>query len=202
MAAAFHHWNALLGNSLSFPPLDVESEMSKRLVMKSRVFFLGVFLLLAPLAGFAQKFAFVDSEYILNKIPTYRSAREQLDKTSKQYQSEVEQGYADVEKMVKDFQSEQVLLTPEMRQKRQQQIFDAEAKVKELQEKYFGREGMLFKKQEELVKPIQDQVYTAVKELATEGGYAAIIDVASSSSVLYSSPRFDKSDEVLKKLGY
>ena len=159
-------------------------------------------LLLAPMAIQAQKIAFVDTEYILNKIPTYRSAREQVDKLSKQYQSEVEQGYADVGKMVKDYQAEQVLLTPEMRQKRQQGILDAEKRVKELQEKYFGREGLLFKKQEELIKPIQDQVYSAVKELANEDGYAAIFDVSASTAILYSSPRYDKSDELLKKMGY
>ena len=104
--------------------------------------------------------------------------------------------------MVKDYQAEQVLLTPEMRQKRQQGILDSEKRVKELQEKYFGREGLLFKKQEELIKPIQDQVYSAVKELANEDGYAAIFDVSASTAILYSSPRYDKSDELLKKMGY
>ncbi|KQM08826.1 MAG: hypothetical protein AL399_05090 [Candidatus [Bacteroides] periocalifornicus] len=169
--------------------------------MKAKIMVVAALVML-PLLGFGQKFAFVDTEYILNKIASYKSAREQVDKLSKQYQSEVEQGYADVEKMVKDYQSEQVLLTPEMRQKKQQQILDAEKKVKDLQEKYFGREGALQKKQEELIKPIQDQVYQAVKDVATEGGYAAIIDVAASGAVLYSSPRYDKSDEVLKRMGY
>ena len=140
--------------------------------MKAKIMVVAALVML-PLLGFGQKFAFVDTEYILNKIASYKSAREQVDKLSKQYQSEVEQGYADVEKMVKD-----------------------------LQEKYFGREGALQKKQEELIKPIQDQVYQAVKDVATEGGYAAIIDVAASGAVLYSSPRYDKSDEVLKRMGY
>ena len=170
--------------------------------MRVRNVLLGIMCVLLPFGVQAQKYAFVDTEYILNKIPTYRSAKEQVDKISKEYQSEVEQGYADISKMVKDFQAEQVLLTPEMRQKKQKEIMDAEAKVKELQQKYFGREGMLFKKQEELIKPIQDQVYTAVKELANEGGYAAIIDVSASTSILYSSPRYDKSDDVLRRLGY
>lgn len=167
-----------------------------------RVLFLLLLGIVLPCLAMAQKFAFVDTEYILNKIPAYRSAKEQLDKTSKRYQQEVEQGYADLEKMVKDYQSEQVLLTPEMRKKRQQQIMDSEQKVKELQQKYFGQDGLMFKKQQELLKPIQDQVYNAVKEVANDGGYAAIIDVASSGAILYSSPRYDKSDEVLKQLGY
>ena len=103
---------------------------------------------------------------------------------------------------MKQFHSEQVLLTADRRQKKQQEIIEDEKKVKALQQKYFGRDGMLAKKQEELIKPIQDQVYAAVKSVASEGGYAAIIDAAASSSVLYSSPRYDKSDEVLAKLGY
>ena len=150
----------------------------------------------------AQKFAFVDTEYILNKIPAYKSAKEQLEQISKAYEGEVDKGYSALDEKVKQFQSEQVLMTADRRQKKQQEIIEDEKKVKALQQKYFGRDGMLAKKQEELIKPIQDQVYAAVKSVASEGGYAAIIDVAASSSVLYSSPRYDKSDEVLAKLGY
>ncbi len=170
--------------------------------MTTKLWFLVGVLVVLPLLTFAQKYAFVDSEYILNKIPSYRSAKEEVEKLSTRYQQEIEQGMADIQKRVKDFQAEQVLLTPEKRQKRQQELVDAEAKVKELQQKYFGRDGLLFKKQDELIKPIQDQVFAAVKELANEGGYAAIFDVASSTSILYSSPRYDKSDEVLRKLGF
>ena len=157
---------------------------------------------LVSVGATAQKFAFVDTEYILNKIPAYKSAKEQLEQTSKTYESEVDKGYSALDEKVKQFQSEQVLLTADRRQKKQQEIIEDEKKVKALQQKYFGRDGMLAKKQEELIKPIQDQVYAAVKSVASEGGYAAIIDVAASSSVLYSSPRYDKSDEVLAKLGY
>lgn len=162
-----------------------------------------VALFLASVFGVsAQKFAFVDTEYILNKIPSYRAAKEQIDRSSKEYEAELDKGYAEIERLVKEFQAEQVLLTPEMRQKKQQQIVEQEKQLKELQQKYFGQDGLLFKKQEELIKPIQDQVYNAVKEVASEGGYAAIIDVAASPAVLYSSPRHDQSDEVLRKLGY
>ncbi len=157
---------------------------------------------LVSVGATAQKFAFVDTEYILNKIPAYKSAKEQLEQISKTYESEVDKGYSALDEKVKQFQSEQVLLTADRRQKKQQEIIEDEKKVKALQQKYFGRDGMLAKKQEELIKPIQDQVYAAVKSVASEGGYAAIIDVAASSSVLYSSPRYDKSDEVLAKLGY
>lgn len=150
----------------------------------------------------AQKFAFVNTEYILKKIPSYKAAQEQIDKLAAQYQKEIEDRYAEIEKMYQDFQAEKVLLTEEMRKKREDEIITRERQTKELQMKYFGREGMLFKKREELTKPIQDQVFNAVKEIATEGGYAVIFDEASSPNMLYTNPRYDKSEEVLQKLGY
>lgn len=167
-----------------------------------RLAVLFLLVMLAAASGTAQKFAFVDTEYILNKMPAYKAAKDQLDRISKSYESEINRGYAALDEKVKQFQSEQVLLTSDRRQKKQQEIIDEEKKLKALQQKYFGRDGQLAKKQEELIKPIQDQVYAAVKAVAAEGGYAAIIDVAASASVLYSSPRYDKSDEVLSKLGY
>jgi len=119
-----------------------------------------------------------------------------------QYQTEVEEKYKELDKMFQDFQTEKVLLTEEMKRKREDEIIEREKVVKELQMKYFGRDGMLFKKREELVKPIQDQVFNAVKEMATEGGYAIIFDAAGAANMLYTNPRYDKSDEVIQKLGY
>jgi outer membrane protein len=153
-------------------------------------------------ASFAQKFAYVDTEYILSRIPTFKAAQDQLDKIAAQYQAEIEEKYKELDKMFQDFQTEKVLLTEEMKRKREDEIIERERVVKELQGKYFGREGMLFKKREELVKPIQDQVFNAVKEMATEGGYAIIFDSAGSANMLYTNPRYDKSDEVIQKLGY
>ncbi|HDP75009.1 MAG TPA: OmpH family outer membrane protein [Bacteroidales bacterium] len=154
------------------------------------------------LGSWAQKFAYVDTEYILKKIPSYKAAQEQLDKLSEQYQKEIEEKYAEVDKMYKDYQTEKVLLTEEMKKKREDEIIARERQVKELQMKYFGRDGLLFKKREELVKPIQDQVFNAIKEIAVEGGYAVIFDAAASPNMIYTNPRFDKSEEVLQRLGF
>jgi outer membrane protein len=150
----------------------------------------------------AQKFAFIDSDYILNNIPSYKSAQDQLDKLSDTWQKEVENVYADIDKMYRDYQAEKVLLTEEMKKKKEDAIVAKEKEVKELQKKYFGQDGALFKKREELVKPIQDEIYRAVKEMAVEGGYSVIFDSSAGANMLYTDPKFDKSDAILQKLGY
>lgn len=150
----------------------------------------------------AQKYAFVDSEYILNNIPAYKSAQEQLNRQSELWQKEIEKIYQDVQALYKKYQSEEVLLTQEMKVKRQEEIIQKENSAKQLQNQYFGPDGEIYKKQEELLKPIQDEVYNAVEEIATEGSFAVIFDTSSGMSIFYSNPKYDKSDEVLQKLGY
>ena len=150
----------------------------------------------------AQKFAFVDSEYILKNIPSYNAAQDEINKTSEDWEAEIKKEYETIEEMYKSYKAERVLLSEEMREKKEQEIINKEKAVKELQQKYFGAEGELFKKREELVQPIQDAVYKAVKEMTAEGGYAIIFDTSSGAAILYSNPRFDKSDEILEKLGY
>ncbi|MDR1866111.1 MAG: OmpH family outer membrane protein [Bacteroidales bacterium] len=167
-----------------------------------RLVFLTLVLALSALPLAAQKFAFVDTEYILNNIPAYKSAQGQIEKLSADWQKEIEAQYAEIEKLFKNYQAEKVMLSEDMRKKREGEIIQKEQTVKDLQKKYFGPEGELVKKQQELVKPIQDEVYKAVKEMAVEGGYAAIFDTASDASVLYANPKQDRSDEVLEKLGY
>jgi outer membrane protein len=159
-------------------------------------------VLLATGMGLAQKYAFVDTEYILDRIPAYKAAQDELDKMAQDWQEEVETLYSGIEKMYQDFQAEKVLLTEEMKTKKEEEIITKEKEVKDLQQKYFGRDGNLFKKRQELIKPIQDEVYRAVKEIASEGNYAVIFDTASGANMLYTNPRYDKSDEVLEKLGY
>lgn len=162
----------------------------------------GMALFLFAGLTFAQKFAFVDSDYILQNIPSYAAAQEQLNKASEGWEAEIATEYEEIQKLYKTYQSERVLLTDDMKKKREEEIINREREVKDLQNKYFGPDGDLSKKREELVKPIQDALYKAVKELSAEGSYAVIFDTASGASILYSNPRYDLSDEVLKKLGY
>ena len=169
--------------------------------MKKIIFSLSMLMLLIG-ATVAQKYAFVDTDYILNRIPSYKAAQDQLDKLSEEWQQEVETLYSEIESMYKDYQAEKVLLTEEMRTSKEEEIINKEKEAKELQKKYFGREGSLYKKRQELIKPIQDEIYTTVKEIATEGNFAVIFDTASGANMLYTNPKYDKSDEVLEKLGY
>ncbi len=159
-------------------------------------------LCVSVLMAVAQKYAFVDTEYILNNIPSYKAAKEQLDKVSQDWQKEIEAKYAEIDQMYKDYQAERVLLAEDMRKKREEMIVNREKEVKELQKSYFGQSGALFNKRQELIQPIQDEIYKAVKDLATEGGYAVIFDTSSGPSMIYTNPRYDISDEVLQKLGY
>ena len=154
------------------------------------------------ISAFAQKYAFVDSDYIMNNIPSYKAAQDEIDKLSEQYEAEITAMYEEIDKMYRDYQGEKVLLTDEMKSEREEEIINKEREAKKLQNDYFGQEGLLFKKREELVKPIQDEVYNAVKEIANENGYAVIFDSASGPTMLYTNPRYDISDEVLKRLGY
>lgn len=153
-------------------------------------------------AAIAQKFAFVDSDYILNNIPSYVAAQSEIDKMSEKWEAEITKEYESISDMYKTYQAERVLLSDDMRQKREDEIVSKEKSVKQMQNKYFGPEGDLFNRREELVKPIQDALYKAIKEMTVDGAYAIIFDTASGASILYSNPKYDKSDEVLQKLGY
>ncbi len=165
---------------------------------------LSVILLMTVISAYAysQKYAFVDTEYILNNIPAYKAAQDQLDQSSAGWEKEIAVIYAEVERLYKAYQNESVLLTQDMKKKRENEIIEKEKEAKALQEKYFGRDGEMFVKRQELIKPIQDEIYNAVKELAVEGNFAVIFDTSGSLSMLYTNPRYDMSDDVLEKLGY
>ena len=150
----------------------------------------------------AQKFAYVDSDYILERIPEYASAEDQLEKLSVNWQSEIEEVYQQIDVLYKKYQADKILLTQEMKNKRESEIINKEKDAKELQRKRFGPEGDLYKKRTELVKPIQDKVYNAIQDFSNEKRYDIIFDKSSNLTTLFSNPDLDKSDDILKMLGY
>lgn len=150
----------------------------------------------------AQKFAYVDSDYILERIPEYASAEDQLDKLSVNWQTEIEEVYQQIDVLYKKYQADKILLTQEMKNKRESEIINKEKDAKELQRKRFGPEGDLYKKRTELVKPIQDKVYNAIQDFSNEKRYDIIFDKSSNLIMLFSNPDLDKSDDILKMLGY
>jgi outer membrane protein len=157
-----------------------------------------------PVVMFAQtqRFAYVDTEYILGKIPNFQSATDQIEKLATQYQKEVEEGYKKLDETYNTYQAEKALLNESMRKKREDEIIARERELKNTQQKYFGPEGELFTKREELLKPIQEQVTEAINKFAEEGGYSVIFDLANNPSMVYTNPRYDMSDKILEKLGF
>lgn len=168
--------------------------------MKQSLFVI-LMLLVVPFRGLAQKFAYIDSEYILGQMPEYKSAQKQLDDLALTWQKELEQRMAQIEKLYKEYQEEKMLLTSDLREKREQQIADAEADMKKYQQQKFGPEGDLFKKRQELVKPIQDKVFDAVQKVAKKNALDFIFDKAGDMIFMYSNAKFDRSDEVLEEMG-
>lgn len=168
----------------------------------NKKFLVLVVLLVVCMNGFAQKFALVDMEYILKKIPAYEMANDQLNQVSKKWQAEVDVLTKDAKDLYTKYQSEIVYLTDELKAKREAEILAKEKEAADLKKKYFGAEGELFKKRQSLLTPIQDEIYNAVKELSEEKGYNLILDRASGDNIIFASPKIDISDEVLQKLGY
>lgn len=150
----------------------------------------------------AQKFATVDMSYIMKNIPAYESANEQLNQVSKKWQQEVDAAKKDIQEMYKNYQTELVFMTQDAKVKREDEIVSKEKAVQDLQRKYFGPEGELFKKRQSLMKPIQDEVYNAVQDVCSTKDIQFVFDKSSSMNAIFVSPKLDISDEVLKKLGY
>ncbi|MBR1387841.1 MAG: OmpH family outer membrane protein [Alloprevotella sp.] len=151
----------------------------------------------------AQKFALVDMEYILSNIPAYERANEQLNQTSKKWQTEVEALETESKNLYKNYQNEAVFLSEDQKKDREQAIVKKEKETSELRKKYFGPEGELFKKRESLMAPIQEEVYNAVKAVAQKRNLQLVLDRSSDTAgILFASPAIDISDEVLRNLGY
>ncbi|MEP7231519.1 MAG: OmpH family outer membrane protein [Ginsengibacter sp.] len=168
--------------------------------MKNFSIFLVLFLLLA-VSSSAQRYAVIDSKYILEKIPEYKASQEKLDQFSQQWQQEIDQKSAELDKMYKEYDAEQVMLSDELKKKREDELFNKDKELRDLQKKRFGYEGDVFKKREELIKPIQDRVYNAVQKLAVSKLYDFILDKSEGITVIFADPKLDKSDDVLKELG-
>ncbi|MCC8112951.1 MAG: OmpH family outer membrane protein [Bacteroidales bacterium] len=170
--------------------------------MIKRIALVAIVCIAVALGAKAQKFALIDMEYILKNVPAYEMANEQLNQLSLRWQKEVEAVGAEAQTMYQNFLADKVFLTDEQVKKREEEIVAKEKEATELRYKYFGPEGELYKKRQSLLKPVQDDVYNAIKKVAEEKGYQAIFDRASASDIIYASPRIDVSNEVLAKLGY
>ncbi len=163
---------------------------------------LTLLVLLAAAGAQAQKYALVDMEYILSNIPAYERANEQLNQTSKSWQAEVEALNNKAQTLYKNYQNESVFLSDAQKKEREKAIVDKEKEAADLKKKYFGPEGELFKKRQSLIEPIQEEIYNAVKSIATSKGFQLILDRASDAGIIFASPSIDISNEVLSKLGY
>ncbi|MCC8095225.1 MAG: OmpH family outer membrane protein [Tannerellaceae bacterium] len=167
-----------------------------------KIIVLSTLLLFCSLAGMAQKYALIDMEYILKNIPAYEMTNEQLSQLSQRWQNEVEALQQEAQNMYKSYQSELVFLSAEMKTKREEEIVEKEQEAQELKRQYFGADGELYKRRESLMRPIQDEIYNAVKEISESQGYQLVVDRASAMSIIFASPKIDISNEVLTKLGY
>lgn len=170
--------------------------------MKKYLIIIALFIGISTSGLFAQKFAYVDADYILQNIPEYKAAQKQIDQLSVDWQKDIEAKYKEIDELYKAFQAEAIVLPEDVKSKRENEIIKKEKDVKDLQKKKFGTDGELFKKRQELIKPIQDKVYNGIKEIANTNHLDIIFDKSSGNSIIFANPKVDKSDEVLKYLGY
>lgn len=158
-------------------------------------------LFVLSFSSVAQKYAIIDTRYILDKIPEYKEAQKQLDQTAAGWQKDIDTKQTELDNMYKTFEAEQVMLSDELKKKRETQLFNKEKELRDLQRKRFGFEGDLFNKRNELVKPIQDKVYNAVQKMAVLKGYDFVLDKSEGITIIFADPKLDKSEDVLKELG-
>jgi outer membrane protein len=166
-----------------------------------RILLLAFCSLMAVATLKAQRYAVIDTKYILDRLPEYKTAQKNLDDIAGGWQREIDKLQSDLDKMYKDFEAEQVMLSEDLRKKREDQLFGKEKTLRDLQRQRFGFEGDLFKKRQELIKPVQDKVYSAVQKLAVSRGYDFILDKSEGITVIFADPKLEKSEEVLRELG-
>ncbi len=168
--------------------------------MKKTLLLACLFMLTAS-AVMAQKYAIIDTRFILDKLPDYKKAQGQLDVVAAEWQKDIDAKQTALDKMYKDYEAEQVMLSDDLKKKREQQLFEKEKELRDLQRQRFGFEGDLFKKRQELIKPIQDKVYNAVQKISTQRGYDFVLDKSEGITIIFADPKLDKSEDVLKELG-
>ena len=158
-------------------------------------------LMLVTVTAQAQKYAIIDTRYILDKMPDYKEAQKQLDDIAAGWQKDIDAQQTELDNMYKAYEAEQIMLSDELKKKREDQLFNKEKSLRDLQRKRFGFEGDLFKKRQELIKPIQDKVYNAVQKMAVQRGYDFVLDKSEGITIIFADPKLDKSEDVLKDLG-
>jgi outer membrane protein len=166
-----------------------------------KIILITTLLLMAFLPGYSQKYAFVDTDYILNNIPEYTDAQALLDDLSAEWQKEIETKFQEIDKLYRDYQAESILLPEDLKKQKENEIIQKEREAKELQKKRFGKDGDLFKKRIELVQPIQEKIFNAIQDMAVTRNYAFIFDKASGASLLFADSKYDLSDDVLDEIG-
>ena len=164
-------------------------------------FLLLALIMVASFTGFSQKYAIIDTRYILDRMPDYKTAQQQLDDIAAGWQKDIDAKQAELDNMYKAYEAEQVMLSEDLKKKREDQLFNREKDLRDLQRKRFGFEGDLFKKRQELVKPIQDKVYNAIQKMAVQRGYDFVLDKSEGITIIFADPKLDKSEDVLKDLG-
>ncbi len=180
---------------------DLNLNNHKKLGMKKILFVFSTVLLLSTVVVAQQRYAIIDTKYILSKIPEYRDADKKLQLVGEQWQKEIDDKQAVLDKMYKNYEAEQIMLTDDLKKKREDELFVKEKEIRDLQKKRFGYEGDLFKERQKLVKPIQDKVYNAIQKIAVARVYDFILDKSEGITVIFADPKLDKSDEVLRELG-
>ncbi len=169
--------------------------------MKRKIILVAAFTLMSVTAALAQRFAYVDSEYILKHIPDYISAQKQISALQDQWQKEVDNRFQEVDRLFKAYQADQPLMTAEVKKRREEEIVTKEKEVKDFQREIFGPEGDLATRSTSIIKPIQDRVAKAVQALAESENLDMVFDKNSEVIMLYANPRYDKSNDVITRLG-
>ena len=166
-----------------------------------KLLLIAVSIIFATTAALAQKYAIIDTKYILDRMPDYKQAQTRLDDIAEGWQKFIDSSQSDLDKMYKAYEAEQVMLTDDLKKKREDQLFQKEKALRDMQRKRFGFEGDLFKKRQELIKPIQDKVYNAIQKISVQRGYDFVLDKSEGITIIFADPKLDKSEDILKELG-